>query len=216
MANRYLAGDVIRPRLVWKNVRAQIILTPSGLVVFDDTVIDKNSSRRRELVRSQYSGNTHRIIKGIGVVTCVYVNPHLNQFWVIDYRIYDPNGDGKTKLDPVQDRLQNGVYQKCLPMRAVVMDTWYATKGMMLQIEKFEKIYYCPLKSNRPVDDSGGAKPYQRVDGLAWTKTEPEHGKTIKIKAITVLLCTKIFKNSVEHLRVNSSSVLWGTNANIK
>jgi hypothetical protein len=71
MANRYLAGDLIRPRLVWENVRTQVILTPSGFLVFDDTVIDKNSSRQIELVRSQYSGNTHRIIKGIGVVTCV-------------------------------------------------------------------------------------------------------------------------------------------------
>ena len=53
MANRYLAGDSIRPRLVWKNVKTQVIPTPSGLLVFDDTVIDKNASRQIELVRSQ-------------------------------------------------------------------------------------------------------------------------------------------------------------------
>ena len=194
MANRYLAGDFLRPRLVWENVRTQVIPTPSGFLVFDDTVIDKNSSRRIELVRSQYSGNTHRIVKGIGVVTCVYVNPHLNPFWIIDYRIYDPNGDGKTKLDHVQDMLQNGVYQKCLPMRAVLMDTWYATKAMMLQIEKFEKIYYCPLKSNRQVDDSGEVKPYQRVDSLAWTKTEQQHGKSIKIKGFPAEHQVKLFR----------------------
>ena len=120
MANRYLAGDLIRPRLVWENVRTQVILTPSGFLVFDDTVIDKNSSRQIELVRSQYSGNTHSIIKGIGVVTCVYVNPHRHQFWSIDYRIYDPSGDGKTKLDPVQDLLQNCVYQKCIPRKYLI------------------------------------------------------------------------------------------------
>ena len=194
MANRYLAGDFIRPRLVWEHVRTQIIPTPSGFLVFDDTVIDKNSSRRMELVRRQYSGNTHSIIKGIGVVTCVYVNPHLNQFWIIDYRISDPDGDGKTKLDHVQEMLLNCVYQKCLPMRAVLMDTWYATKGMMLQIEKFEKIYYCPLKSNRPVDDSGGSQPYQRVDSLAWSKTERQHGKTIKIKGFPAQHKVKLFR----------------------
>lgn len=194
MANRYLAGDFLRPRLVWENVRMQVIPTPSGFLVFDDTVIDKNSSRRIELVRSQYSGNTHGIVKGIGVVTCVYVNPHLNPFWIIDYRIYDPNGDGKTKLDHVQDRLLNCVYQKCLKMRAVLMDTWYATKGMMLQIEKFEKIYYCPLKSNRQVDDSGDSKPYQRVDSLAWTKTEQQHGKSIKIKGLPAEHPVKLFR----------------------
>ena len=116
------------------------------------------------------------------MVTCVYVNPHLNQFWVIDYRIYDPNSDGKMKLEHVQERLLNSVYQKCLPMRTVLMDTWYATKVMMLQIEKFKKIHYCPLKSNRSVNDLVGDKPCQHVDSLAWTKTERKHGKAIKIK----------------------------------
>ncbi len=53
MANRYLTGDWIRPRLVWQKVRTQVIPTPSGFLVVDDTVIDKNSSRQIELVRSQ-------------------------------------------------------------------------------------------------------------------------------------------------------------------
>ncbi|NJO15114.1 MAG: transposase [Thioploca sp.] len=79
-------------------------------------------------------------------------------------------------------------------MRAVLMDTWYATKGMMLQIEKFEKIHYCPLKSNRQVDDSGGSKPYQRVDSLAWTQTERQHGKTIKIKGFPAKHKVKLFR----------------------
>ena len=64
----------------------------NGYVVFDDTVIDKNFSHQIELVRRQYSGNAHGVIKGIGVVNCVYVNPETEQFWIIDFRIYDPAG----------------------------------------------------------------------------------------------------------------------------
>jgi hypothetical protein len=193
-ANRYLAGDEIRPRLVWENVRGQAIQTPYGFLVFDDTVIDKNFSRHIELVRSQYSGNAHKVIKGIGVVTCVYVNPQIDRFWIIDYRIYEPDGDGKTKLDHMQDMLLNCVYQKELPFWAVLMDSWYATKDMMLQIERLGKIYYCPLKDNRQVDDSGGTKPYQRVDSLAWTKAEEQHGKLIKIKGFPGSHKVKLFR----------------------
>ena len=40
----------------------------------------------------------------------------------------------------------------------------------------------------------GGGKPYQRVDGLAWTKTEPEHGKTIKIKGFPAKHPVKLFR----------------------
>jgi hypothetical protein len=180
--NRYLRGERITPRLVWDNVRAQVVMTERGYVVFDDTVLDKNYSSAIELVRRQYSGNAHGVIKGIGVVTCVYVNPEADQFWLIDYRIYDPEGDGKTKLDHVREMLSNIVYEKQLPFQAVLMDAWYATKDLMLYIESLKKIYYCPLKDNRQVDDSQGAQAYRRVDVLAWSEAELEHGKRIKIK----------------------------------
>ena len=80
MANRYLAGDEVRTRAVWDNVNEQVIQTLYGFLVFDDTVIDKNFSHKSALVRSQYSRNAHGIIKGIGVVTCGYVNPETDQF----------------------------------------------------------------------------------------------------------------------------------------
>lgn len=180
--NRYLRGERITPRLVWDNVRAQLVLTGRGYVIFDDTVLDKNYSHSIELVRRQYSGNAHGVIKGIGVVTCVYVNPDTDQFWLIDYRIYDPDGDGKTKLDHVREMLQNAVYDKRLPFQAVLMDTWYATKDLMLFIESLHKIYYCPLKDNRQVDDTQGEQSYRRVDALEWSEAELAHGKRIKIK----------------------------------
>jgi len=120
--NRYLCGERITPRLIWDNVRAQVVPTPQGYLVFDDTVLDKNSAKAIELVRRQYSGNAKAVIKGIGTVTCVYVNPHLDQFWLIDYRLYDPAGDSKSKLDHVRDMLLNVVYHKQLPFAAVLMD----------------------------------------------------------------------------------------------
>jgi hypothetical protein len=180
--NRYLRDERITPRVVWETVAEQVTSTPGGYVIFDDTVLDKNYSCAIELVRRQYSGNAGAVIKGIGVVTCVYVNPNTDQFWLIDYRIYDPDGDGKTKLDHVHEMLTNVVYQKRLPFRAVLMDSWYATKELMLFIESLQKVYYCPLKSNRQVDDAGGTQSYQRVDALQWNATELRHGKRIKLK----------------------------------
>jgi len=180
--NRYLRGEQITPRLIWDNVRAQLVGVERGYVIFDDTVLDKNYSHSIELVRRQYSGNARAVIKGIGVVTCVYVNPETDQFWLIDYRIYDPEGDGKTKLDHVREMLQNVVYEKQLPFQAVLMDAWYATRDLMLFIESLHKIYYCPLKDNRQVDDSQGEQPYCRVDALEWSEAELACGKRIKIK----------------------------------
>lgn len=74
------------------------------------------------------------------------------------------------------------VFHKQLPVHAVLMDTWYATKDLMVYIESVQKVYYCPLKDNRQVDDSGVIRPYHRVDALAWSPKEHTSGKRINIK----------------------------------
>jgi len=201
--NRYLRSERITPRLVWENVRDQVVVTPRGYVLFDDTVLDKNYSFAIELVRSQYSGNAKAVIKGIGVVTCVYVNPDTDQFWLIDYRIYDPDGDGKSKLDHVREMLTNVVYQKPLPCHAVLMDTWYATKDLMLFIESLDKCYYCPLKDNRQVDDTSGTRAYQRVDALDWSEHDLAHGKRIKIKGFPKDYKVQLFRVEVSTHRTD-------------
>jgi len=74
------------------------------------------------------------------------------------------------------------------------MDSWYATKEIMLTIEKYGKIYCCPLKDIRQVDDSSGSQTYQLVDALEWTEAEKQHGKVIKIKGFPGNHKVKLFR----------------------
>jgi len=74
------------------------------------------------------------------------------------------------------------VADKCLPFTMVIFDSWYATKDLMLLVEKFNKAYYCPIKTNRQVDDSGGERKYRRADSLEWTPEELAGGKQVKVK----------------------------------
>ena len=64
--NRYLRREKLTPRLLWEQVQPVILLHENGYIIFDDTVIDKRYSEDIELTRRQYSGNEHRVIKGIG------------------------------------------------------------------------------------------------------------------------------------------------------
>jgi hypothetical protein len=152
--NRYLQRERMTPRLMWDNVRDEIVPTPTGYLLFD-------------------------------------------------YRLYDPDGDGKSKLDHVHDMLANVVHHKRLAFHAVLMDTWYATKDLMLFIESLQKVYYCPLKDNRQVDDSGGERPYQRVDSLIWSPTERAHGKTIKIRGFPKHHKVQLFRVEVSTHRTD-------------
>lgn len=191
---RYLEEEKLTARMVWENVTGQVVRTEQGYIAFDDTVLDHNTAFKIELVRRQYSGNAHGVIKGIGVVTCIYLNPDTDQFWIIDYRIYDPDGDGKSKLDHVREMLNNALHDKGLPFRGVLMDSWYAERTLMLHIERLHKVYYCQLKDNRQVDASPDQSGYQRVDSLTWSEMETQQGKRVHLKDFPAGHEVKLFR----------------------
>ena len=181
--NRYLRAEKLTPRLIWDNVQAQVVPTANAYLVFDDTVLDKNYSFAIELVRRPWSGNAKTVIKGIGVVTGVYVNPDTNQFWLLDYRLYDPDGDGKTKLDPRAGHDD----ERRLSERPAVLR---GVDGHLVRHQRLDALHRVTGKDlllsaraiNRSVDDSGGTQAYRRVDSLTWSESELQQGKRIKIK----------------------------------
>lgn len=170
----FLKHSKLPPRIIRDKALSEIPLSPHGFILFDDTVIDKDFSCKIEMVRSQYSGNAHGIIKGIGVVTCIYYNPDVDQFYALDYRIFDPERDGLNKIDHVWDML-DGLAAHTVTYGYVLMDSWYATTELMTHIDDLGKIYYCPVKENRLADDSlvvltVAGQPTERYVSLTGTK----------------------------------------------
>ena len=82
--NYYLKTEKLTCLLLWDKVKEVVEPDGHGYIIFDDSVLDNRYSEEIEMVRRQYSGNEHGILKGIGVVSCVYVNPKVQRFWVID------------------------------------------------------------------------------------------------------------------------------------
>jgi len=189
----FLKTQRFAPRAVWQKVRHLLTLSDNGYVIFDDTVLNKEHSRHIELVRRQYSGNAKGIIRGIGVVNCLYVNPDTQQFWLIDYRVFQPDHDGKTKIDHVVEMLAQ-LAPRGVRYRTVLMDSWYAVKEIFKWVIAAGKIFYCPIKSNRKVDDSGGATPYQPVSYLSWSADEVAHGKQIKVFGMPQATYFRLFR----------------------
>ena len=162
-------------------------------------------------MRRQYSGNEHRVIRGIGLISCIYFHPETGHYSVIDYRIYAPDGDGKTKLDHVADMLTDAIFKKRISFSQVLMDSWYAAQKLMSLIDNLGKIYYVPLKKNRLVDDTGGQKKYQLIEQLNWSELEQEQGKLIKINKFPRDKKVKLFRvtvsaNRTEYIATNDLS----------
>jgi hypothetical protein len=90
--------------------------------------------------------------------------------------------------------LKGVVYSKKLAFKTILMNTWYASQKVLEAIDKLGKIYYCPLKKNRLVDDTQGQKDYKCVEFLSWTLSELESGKVIKIKTFPKFKKVKLFR----------------------
>lgn len=201
--NRYLQHANLNPADVWNLVRRDIEFDADACLIFDDSVLDKNHSHRIELVRKQYSGNAHGLIKGIGVVNCLYVNIKTGVYWIIDWRIYAPDEDGKSKLDHVQEMFDNALAHKKLAFSTVLMDSWYATMDLMKHIHRAGKRFFCPLKSNRKVDDSQGLQPYKAVSSLQWSEQEQQQGKQVKLFKFPSDIKLKLFRVVVDTNRTD-------------
>jgi hypothetical protein len=205
--NRYLRGHRTTPRLVWDNVKTTLVPDAGGYILFDDTVLDKRYSRHIEPARRQWSGAAKGIVEGIGVVTCVYVNPVLDRFWIIDYRIFAPDTDGKTKLDHVDEMLRHTAKHKhvqhqgreqVLPFSTVLMDSWYATMPIWKRIESLGKLFYCPVRCNRQVSLSP-EQGYQRADSL----DECEPGHLVHLKGMPKGHSMKLFRLALSSERTD-------------
>jgi hypothetical protein len=192
--NNLLDGKEFPPSLIWENTKDDIIPDENAYIAIDDTVLDKRYSRKMDCVLRQYSGNAHQVIKGIGVVTCIYVNPALNQFWTLDHRIYLPKADKKTKHDHVKAMIKDVIDNKKLPFKKVLMDCWYSKTPLLLYLESMGKIYYCPIPCNRLTDESGGVEEYKRVDALEWTERDLEQGKLVKLSGFPRDYKVKLFR----------------------
>ncbi|RKU09809.1 hypothetical protein C6501_14530 [Candidatus Poribacteria bacterium] len=80
-------------------------------------MLSKPYAKEIEVLRSQWSGSDKKVVVGIGIVTCLYVNPKTQAYWIIDYRPFDKDHDGPTKIDHGLEMLHNAVFKKQLPFR---------------------------------------------------------------------------------------------------
>lgn len=198
----FLRSKRFSPRQIWQRLKHEIVLSSKGYIIFDDTVLDKSHSHKIELVRLQYSGNAHGLIKGIGIVNCVYFNPDTEQFWLMDYRIFSPDTDGKTKLNHVSDMLES-LKKRNISYLYLLMDSWYATSDLFKYAIKEQKIFYCPIKSNRKIDDSGGKEPYKQAFETSFTNEEVKSGKLIKVFKMPMDTYFKLFRVLVSTTRTD-------------
>lgn len=201
---RHLNGAKLPSKVIWERVKKDIVYCSNGCIIFDDSVLDKTGSEKIELARWQYSGTAHETQMGIGVVNCVYYNPELDRYWVIDARIYQPDQDGKKKYEHLKEMLLQAI-QRDVQFTTVLMDTWYAIGNIMMFIDSLGKKFVCPIRSNRLVLDkwTDPDKPkYLAVKDIPCEdENELKTGKEAKLKELSLKL--RLFRLTVHPNRTD-------------
>ena len=108
MVSDFLRRERFTPANVWAIVQPYIEDTETASILVDNSVQDKRYSQFIELVKKQYSGNEQGTVKGVGLVNFVHSAGNDGQHWPIDYRMFHPESDGKTKNDHFQPGRRSG------------------------------------------------------------------------------------------------------------
>jgi hypothetical protein len=187
----YLQSEHLPARHLWELVCGLINDSEHAFLIADDSVQDKRYSRFIELVRKQYSGAEHGLVRGIGVVNLVHSSGAPGDFYPIDYRIYAPETDGKTKNDHFRDMLVRALADKRIQAKTVLMDSWYAGADNLKLIHRLGLVFFTTLKENRLVSLSK-AEGYIHLDKIEWTPERLQSGVRVKLKEVPFLV--RLFK----------------------
>ena len=146
------------PAALWDEVRPHAPL--GGVLVVDDSTLDKPHARHIGLVTPHWSGKHKAVVRGINLVTLLATDG--DACVPCDYRVY--RKDDLTKNEHFRDMLaaarDRGFRPEC-----VAFDGWYASLENLKLVRSFGWHFLTRLKSNRLVNpDGSGPRPLASAD----------------------------------------------------
>lgn len=198
--SRWLSSHKLTPQLLWQ-ASQDMVHKEAGYLVLDDTVLDKPYARKTALVKHQYSGKHHGVVQGIDLVNLLWTDG--SKLIPVDYRVYDPSRDGKTKNDHGRDMLETAQRREFSPAY-VLIDCWYTSVDNLKAIDSKHWKWIGQLKSNRQVSLEKGT--YVPVSDLDWTDISV---RKVWLKAYGFVLVSKtVARNGdVAYIATNDMSL---------
>jgi putative transposase len=160
---------------LWQEVEP-LIDKRRGLLVVDDTTLDKPYAQKMGLVTRHWSGKHHAVVEGINLTTLLWTDGVSSL--PCDCRLYEPAEEGKeqvTKNDHFLAMLQTAKERQFRP-RYVCFDGWYSSLANLKAVRGHGWHFLTRLKSNRQVNpDDTGNVAVERLD-------IPAHGREVHLK----------------------------------
>lgn len=132
---------------LWQEVEP-LIERKAGVLVIDDSTLDKPYASKMSLVTRHWSGKHGRVVQGINLTSLVWTGNGCRL--PCDFRIYNKAQDGLTKNDHFRDMVQQAAERGFEP-ELVAFDSWYSGLSNLKQLRALKWHWLTQLKSNREV-----------------------------------------------------------------
>ena len=136
---------------LWEEAQ-QLVKRKEGMLVLDDSTLDKPYAQEMDLVTYHWSGKHKDVVKGINLLSLLWSDGEARV--PCDFRIYDKENDGLSKNDHFRAMVRQAAARGFSP-ELVAFDSWYASLENLKLLREIEWDWLTRLKSNRLVDPDG-------------------------------------------------------------
>lgn len=176
-------------------LRALILLLlndlPESFLFFDNSAQDESYSRFIEVAKHQYSGAAYGLKTSICLVNLVHSSDTPSDFLPLDYRVYSPKQDGRTKNEYFQNMFTQIVGQANIQVCTLLFDAWYSGSDNVKLILQAGRTFFTTLRSNQSMGPSEEPS-YQALDVVALLPVCRGSGLEMRLKQ--VLSAVRLFK----------------------
>lgn len=137
---------------LWNEVKA-CINRKEGVLVIDDSTLDKPYANKMGLVTRHWSGKHHKVVQGINLITLLWTKE--GQRLPCDYCIYNKTEDGLSKNDHFQAMTERAAQRGFAP-ELVAFDSWYSSLANLKKVRQCGWHWLTRLKKNRQVSPMAG------------------------------------------------------------
>jgi len=130
---------------LWQEAKA-FVDKKRGLLVLDDTTLDKPYAKKMELVTYHWSGKHQKVIQGIALLTWLWTDG--KALIPCDFRVYDKPFGGQSKNEHFPAMLKTAKERGFEP-EYVLMESWYSGLENLKMIASFGWPFLTRLKGHR-------------------------------------------------------------------
>jgi putative transposase len=137
--------------VLWQEAQSQVERS-KGVLLVDDSTLDKPYAQQIELVGRHWSGKHHQVVQGINLVTLLWTDGE--RHIPCDYRLAAKGQDGLTKNDHFHHLIE-AAHRRGFTPECVLFDSWYSSLANLKQVRDLDWRWLTQLKRNRLVNPNG-------------------------------------------------------------